>query len=175
MQWTQRNKTSGRTWLRSIVFALVTFLAASSVGAEPYRPKIAPECKVYPLADGREVCGYIVKQADGTETMDEWQAVLRVDAELVVRRKSAELQAEREVELQGQIGDLRGALEACGTGTAALKDRNAVLTTQLIDRDRLYQNERVKPRFSLGGGWAWGTAAVLAAALIGFVGKELVD
>ena len=173
MQWQQRSKTTGRTWLRSIAFALVTFLAASSVGAEPYRPKIAPECKVYPLADGREVCGYIVKLADGTETMDEWQAVLRVDAELVVRRKDAQLQAKREVELQGQIGDLRAALEACGTGTAALKDRNAELTKQLIERDRLYQNERVKPRW--GGALAWGSAAVMAAALVGFVGKELID
>ena len=128
---------------------------------------------MFALADGRDVCGYVVKQADGTETLDEWREVLRVDAELVVLRETTRLQTEREGELQGQIGDLRAALVASGQGVSALKERNAELTKQLIERDRLYQNERVKPRW--GGAIAWGTAAVLAATLVGFVGKDLLE
>ena len=96
-------------WTPSIAFALLTCLAATSA-AEPYRPQVVPQCEVYDLADGREVCGYVVKQADGTETLDQWKEVLRVDAELVVLRRADGLRRRKLAELSVQVSSYSGGL-----------------------------------------------------------------
>lgn len=145
-------------------------LAASSAGAEPYRPKTLPECEVYPLADTREVCGWVVKQADGSETLGDWQLVLRADAELIALREQNRLGAEREKELGAQVGDLRAALEVCGKSVDLARDRVAGLTAEYIAKDKQLQDERVKPR--VGGKLGWTVAAVLAAGLVGYIGAD---
>ena len=158
-----------KCWTPSIAFALLTCLAATS-NAEPYRPKILPECKVYPLADGREVCGYVVKLADGTETAEEWKAVLRVDAELVVLRHQDGLRRRKLAELSIQASEAVAALAAAERALEVVERRNGDLTRQLIETDRKYQNERVKPR--IGGGWGWGAAALFAVGLVGYVAAD---
>lgn len=156
-------------WTPSIAFALLTCLAATSA-AEPYRPKILPECKVYDLADGRAVCGYVVEQADGTETLDRWKEVLRVDAELVVLRHQDGLRRRKLAELSVQASAAVVALEAAERALEVVELRNADLTRQLVETDRKYQNERVKPR--LGGGWGWAAAGLFAVGLAGYVAAD---
>lgn len=153
-------------WTPSIAFALLTCLAATSA-AEPYRPQVVPQCEVYDLADGREVCGYVVKQADGTETLDQWKEVLRVDAELVVLRRADGLRRRKLAELSVQVSAAVVALAAAERALELVEDRNDDLTRQLIETDRKYQEERVKPR--IGGGWAWAAAGLVAAGLVGYV------
>lgn len=159
-----------RRWTPSLASACLIFLAASSVAADPVRPTTLPECAVYRLADGRQVCGYVVALADGTETLDEWRAVLRADAELVKLRALAELEDRRLAEVAGQVADLKGALDACGRGGDAIRDRNAELTKQLLETDRALQDERVKPRW--GSALSWGAVLVVGAVLVGYVAAD---
>ena len=51
-----------------------------------------------------------------------------------------------------------------------LVERNNKLTKDLIETDRKYQLERVKPRW--GNPVAWSVAAVAAALLVGYVAND---
>ncbi len=153
----------------SIAFALLTCLAATSA-AEPYRPKVVPQCEIYDLADGRAVCGYVVEQADGTETLDQWKEVLRVDAELVVLRHQDGLRRRKLAELSVQASAAVAALAAAERALEVVERRNGDLTRQLIETDRKYQEERVKPR--IGGGWGWAAAGLFAVGLAGYVAAD---
>jgi hypothetical protein len=153
----------------STAFALLTCLAATSA-AEPYRPQVVPQCEVYDLADGREVCGYVVKEADGTETLDQWKEVLQVDAELVVLRHQDGLRRRKLAELSVQASGAVAALVAAERALEVVELRNADLTRQLVETDRKYQQERVKPR--IGVGWAWAAAGLVAAGLVGYVAAD---
>jgi len=124
---------------------------------------------VFALADGRQVCGYIVAQADGTETLDEWRAVLRADAELVALRKDAALVDRMRAELGGQIVDLRAAAESTARGLAICEEHAAERSRELVDTHNELNEERGKPRF---GSLGWGVAAIAAAILVGYVGAD---
>lgn len=161
-------------WTRPASIALLglIFLAASSgiAQAQPsaetqYVPKIIPECKVYSLADGREVCGWL--------TLAEVQAAYDADAELVKLRETSATQGEQIIAFGIQVSAIRAALEAEQRSVTVLKAREVKLTGDLIEMNRKYEYERVKPRW--GNPIAWTAAAVFGAALLGIVGYELLD
>jgi hypothetical protein len=161
----------------------VLFLAVMAVACEAaahadepgdlVAPAIVPQCLVYRVPLG-QVCGYLVATPDGAEAagMEQWRDVLRADAELVATRESVRLLTQKADLLFGQTQDLLAAFTAMKTAVAALEGRNAQLMRDLIEKDRLYQNERVKPRF--GSPLAWTTAAVLGAVLAGYLGHDLL-
>ncbi len=150
----------------SIALLGLIFLAASSAHADPpvYRPAVIPECKVYTLKDGREVCGWL--------TEDEVKTAYRADAELVQCREQLDTHSERIESLNLQLGATTTALIAERRSTEVLKERNTELTADLIEMNRKYENERVKPRW--GSPIAWTTAAILGAGLLGFIGNDLL-
>ena len=69
--------------------------------------------------------------------------------------------------------DKLAAFDAMKSAVGALERRNADLLALTIEKDRLYQNERVKPRW--GSPFAWTTAAALGAILVGYVGHDLLS
>ncbi len=165
-----------RTRPVSIALLGLIFLAASSgiARAQPsaetqYVPKIIPECKVYPLADGREVCGWL--------TIEEVQTAYDADAELVKLRETSAAQGEQIIAFGVQVSAIRAALEAEQRSVTVLKARELKLTDDLIEMNRKYEYERVKPRFRLGNGWALaggvavGIVATIAVIRVANVGE----
>lgn len=131
----------------------------------PYTPKVLPECKVYKTASGKEVCGY-----DKIETIRELYAR---DAELVAHRETTEALNQVITVQRQQILDLKIAVEESDKAGKIHEDRSATLAKELIAKDKLYQDERVKPRW--GTSLSWGAAAVMGAVLLGYVGNELLE
>jgi len=111
------------------------------------------------LASGIEACGYT--------SLDDVQALYRADAELVRCRATEALHTEQIALLDDQIEAYRAVVTQRAVAVTALKERNAELFSELMARDKLYQTERVKPRW--GGTVAWTTAAALAAELLGWL------
>jgi hypothetical protein len=144
---------------------LATVLWSSTAHGEPYTPQIIPICHVYPLADGREVCGWL--------TIEEVQAAYDADAELVKLRETSAAQGEQIIAFGVQISAIRAALEAERRSVIVLQASNNRLTDDVVKWNRKYEYERVKPRW--GNPIAWTSAAGLAAILLGVVGKELFD
>ena len=148
------------------VFA-ICLSATSAAAADPVAPQIVPQCRTYALADGRTVCGYVVALADGTEQLDQWRDVLRADAELAELRVAVDLQRRRAAELAAAVVDVSSAVEACRLARAVYERRVGELTDYALERDRLYQEERIKPR--IGGRWGWYAAGAVALAFGGYV------
>lgn len=143
--------------------------------ADPVEPAIVPQCRVYAVTGFGQVCGFLVATPDGAEApgMEQWRQVLRADAELVEKREQVRLLTEKSDLLLGQAQDLLAAFDAMKRAVGALENRNAELLRDLIAKDKLYQEERVKPRW--GSPFAWTTAAALAAVLVGYVGHDLLS
>jgi hypothetical protein len=146
----------------SIVFALG---ATPAFADEPtYEPVHLPKCTLYKTADGQEVCGY---------TLEQWKGALRVDAELVHCKAELKKEKERSAYLAQQKTALQGQVSVYADSQKTLVDRNNQLTKDLIDLDKKYQYERVKPRW--GSPVAWTVAAVATSVLAGFVVHDLID
>lgn len=131
----------------------------------PYRPRIVPQCTKYKLKDGTEICGY--------ENVEDWKKVLEADAELVLLRETAAKKGDDANNLAQQVLTLRGQVDACTDNVKILVTRNEKVTNQLIDLDKKYQDERVKPQW---GSWvSWGLAAVSTSILAGVLIKSTLD
>ena len=129
-----------------------------------YRPHIVPECKVYEVKPGLEVCGY--------PTIEEVQALYKADAELFAARQTR-INIDLKIKVQAeQVSDLRIAVSALKDAMVVVDARNATLTKELLETDLKYQKERVKPRW--GTPLSWGVAGVAGALLVGFVGHSLL-
>ena len=163
-------------WTRPTSIALLglIFLGASSsiAQADPdpsaetqYVPKIIPECNVYTLSDGREVCGWL--------TIVEVTAAYKADAELVRLRATSAAQADQITAFGIQVASITAALEAERRSLSVVQARETKLTADLIAMNKKYEYERVRPRW--GNPIAWTSAAGLAAILLGIIGKELLD
>lgn len=162
-----------RTGIGSIVFvgaiclALLTSKSAQADGglSVPYEPRIVPKCLVYQMASGLDVCGYT--------TLKDVQKLYDADNDLIsLRFKHAQLLS-RQGNLKAIQKDLRAALKSQRKTTKILKTENARLFNLAIERDRLYQRERAKPRW--GSGLSWALSAALTAALVGFVGHAALN
>lgn len=154
-----------RTSTLSIALAGAICLTVISARAEPYEPQIVPPCKRYALADGREVCGYL--------TIEEVREVYRADAELVQCREASSAQLDQVRALRGEVEAVRAALAVEEESRQAAEAMAVQLSKDLVEENRKLENERAKPRW--GSPVAWTTAAVLGAALLGFVGADLID
>jgi hypothetical protein len=129
------------------------------VKADPQKPENFPDCTKYMLVSGIEVCGYT--------NLDDWKKVLDADKELSATRKLLKLERAAKGELESQLGFLKGQIAAYEIIVAEQDRRNDALTKDLLETDRKYQLERVKPKW--GNPVAWTTAAVAAAVLGGFL------
>ena len=159
------------TGIVSTALAGAIFLAGIDARAEPptqeppLRTTIIPQCKVYTLDDGREVCGWM--------TIDEIRAAYHADNELVLCRDKTAAQAGKLHALEVEAFSLRKAVQIEEEAKALVLKRNKELTDDLIEMNRKYEDERAKPRW--GSPVAWATAAVLGAALLGYAGADLLD
>jgi len=130
----------------------------------PPRAKNIPECKLVTTKDGRELCAY---------ELDEWVAVLKADA-LISHQYVILGKLEERVEiLEEQKIDFQKQIAALTSNEALLIERNNKITQDLIDLDKKYQEERVRPRW--GSPLAWTAAAVSTAVLAGFLIRDAVD
>ena len=98
---------------------------------------------------------------------------LQADAELVAKRELLAKEKERTANLTLQLGSLQGQVEAYAENQKVLVTRNDKLVIDLIECDRKYQNERVKPRW--GSPVAWTIAAVASSVLAGVLLKTWTD
>lgn len=130
-----------------------------------YQPKNFLPCKVYRLADGRDVCGFL--------DIGDWKKVLGADAELEHVRNQLKNEQARSAALAEQKSLMLGELSAFSSSQATLVAHSEKLTRDLIALDKKYQTERVKPRF--GSPVAWTIAAVSTAILAGFVISSALD
>lgn len=147
------------------VCAGVTSLAPTARAEEPYKPKVLPACKVYKTEAGGEVCGYA--------TIEEVRELYAHDATLVANASAAEALGEV-IELQGsQILDLRISVDAAIKAGEVWKSRSVTLAEDLIAKDLLYQDARVRPKWGTFIGF--GSAALVGAILLGYVGNELLE
>lgn len=140
----------------SIAFALGT-TSARADDVEPYQPVNLPACEVVTLRDGTQACAY--------RDIEDWKAVLRVDAEVTTARRQLAARADELTALRDQVAAYQSALAVRETGLEMCQRSLGAERDALAERDRLYQNERAKPRW---GTWAsWGLAAVAGGVAIG--------
>ena len=124
---------------------------------EPYEPKVIPKCSVYKVG-GVDICGF---------TFEEWKKVLEADAELIHVRTELKNEERRSASLALQVETLQDQVDVYAKSQVLLVEREAKLTKDLIECDRKYQNERVKPR--LGSPVAWTITTVAVAAFGGYL------
>lgn len=141
-----------------------TQAVADETPAAEYKPQVVPECKVYKTKAHGEVCGY--------STIEEVRALYAADSELADFRMQEPVIALQLKLKTDQVTDLKLATDAATRSGAIWEGRSKALSEQLVALDLKYQKERVKPRW---GTWlSWGTAGVLGAAALGFVGHSLL-
>lgn len=126
----------------------------------PYEPVVIPKCTVYKVATG-EICGF---------TEDQWKVVLEADAELVHVRVLLAKERERSAALALQVDALKDQVDVYAKSQSLLTARADKLTNELIECDRKYQNERVKPR--LGSPLAWTITTIAVATLGGYLLRD---
>ena len=146
--------------MKLICVLLTAFaLGTTPAFADPVEPKIIPKCSL-----AGDLCGY---------TLGEWKLVLKADAELFHLRERLKKELVRSSQLSVQNIALQGQVTAYKSNQDVLGQRNKELTEQLIELDRKYQNERVKPRW--GDPLAWTAAGIATSLLAGFFIKDLLD
>lgn len=149
-----------------IAFVLGTVPTVAWADDPPaYEPVYMPKCDVYTLKSGAEICGF--------EAAVWFGKVLTVDAELVHAKAQLKNESARSAELAKQVEILQGQIDVHGDTRKLLVEREAKLTKDMIDLDRKYQLERVKPRW--GNPVAWGIAAVSVALLGGYVVNDALN
>lgn len=149
-----------------ILICLALILSATSSAHADVPPlDTLPQCKIYEIKTGGEVCGF--------DDVEDVRAIARGDAELThLRAKSSKLE-QKSTQLADQVKSLETAVKAQKTATEVIRDRNRELTREVLESDRKHQLCRVKPRW--GGTLAWSTAAVLGAVLVGFVAHSALN
>jgi hypothetical protein len=125
--------------------------------------QIIPHCEMRQVGN-TIICDY---------TIERWKLVLKADVELVHLRSKLKKILARSAELSKQVEILQGQIDVHGETRKILVEREAKLTKDLIDLDRKYQLERVKPRW--GNPVAWGVAAVSVALLGGYIVNDVLD
>jgi hypothetical protein len=122
--------------------------------------QIIPHCEMRQI--GNEIiCDY---------TIERWKEVLKADVELVYLRGRVKKEQQRSAELTLQNSALQGQVDAHEDTKGILVERNDKLVKDILDIDKKYQLERVKPRW--GSPVAWTVAATAAALLIGYVAND---
>lgn len=109
------------------------------------------------LPGGVRVCAY--------RDVADWRAVLEVDAEATRLRAQVATDAVQLTAAGDKAAALTAALDVREAGLAACQRSIEGERAALVERDRLYQRERARPRW---GTWlSWGTAAIAAGVAVG--------
>ncbi len=111
------------------------------------------------------ICGYV--------NIDDWKAVLEVDAELIHQRVVAKKEGERAANLALQVTSLQDQVATYAKSQALLVARTDKLSSDLIALDKKYQLERVKPMW--GSPVAWTVAAISTSLLAGMLVARALD
>jgi hypothetical protein len=106
-------------------------------------------------------------------TLDDWKRVLTTNAALKNQTRLLAIEESRSGLLMQQHSALQESLKVMADSQNILITRVGKLTTDLIAKDKKYQNERVKPR--LGNPLAWTITAAAVALATGFVAREALD
>jgi hypothetical protein len=128
-----------------------------------------PKMEIIPHCDLKQVGNEMLC----TYSLEKWKLVLKADVELVSKRKLLAKEKERSAALTLQVDGLKSQVGVYANSQKLLVERNNKLTQDLIDLDKKYQNERVKPRW--GSPLAWTVAAVSTSVLAGFILKDVFD
>ena len=152
------------TYLRSFVIFTSLCLASPTRADPKYVPRIIPKCEVQALKSGETGCVYNLEQV---------KELYKIDSELFSLRASFELQKAKSEILSSSLTKVQEQSRLSLTNVKLFKDRNAELTTQLIESDRKLQLELARPRW--GSYIAWGVAAVLAASFTGYVIADRIN
>lgn len=151
-----------------LICVLLTTFALGATPAfsnpPPPRAKNIPECELVKTTDGREMCAY---------TLEQWISVLKADSLISHHYVMLGKLEEKVAILEGQKIDFQKQISALTANNKLLITSNDKLRTDLIETDRKYQNERVRPRW--GSPLAWTVAAVSTAVLAGFVLEKALD
>jgi len=145
------------------VLLTVLALGQTPAFADDLLPKTLPACELKQVG-GEQLCTY---------TLENWKLVLKSDAELIHLRTQLKNESARSAELAKQAEILQGQIDVHGETRKLLVEREAKLTKDIIDLDRKYQLERVKPRW--GNPVAWGIAAVSLSLLAGYVVNDQLN
>jgi len=148
-------------YVLSIAFVLG---ATPALADPPVELKVLPKCNLHWIHGGMQGCVY---------TLAQWKLVLKADAELFSKRILLDKEKERSAILEEQKIDLHKQVKLYTTNQDLLLVRNNKLTQDLIDLDKKYQNERVKPRW--GSPIAWTVAAVSTGLLVGLLVEKSLD
>lgn len=151
-----------------LIYVLLTTFALGVTPAfsnpPPPTAQNIPECELIKTTDGREMCAY---------ELEDWVSVLKADALITHQQIMMGKQEERIEILEEMRIDFKVQIAASAANQGLLITRSDKLTQDLIDLDKKYQNERVRPRW--GSPLAWTVAAVSTSVLVGFVVRDLVD
>jgi len=156
----------------SVVFALGVTPAYADDLEPAYTPRIVPQCKIPKGPNGKDITT-ITGEKVCAFTLTEWGLVLEADAELYSIRILLVEEKKRTAALELQVNSFREQASVYASNQTLLVNRNTQLTNDLIDLDKKYQIERVKPRW--GSPLAWTVAAVSTSVLAGFVVDRLID
>lgn len=140
-------------------------MTSPALADDVYEPQVVPACTKYTVPGVGTICGYA--------NVEDWKAVLEVDAELVLRREQAKKEAARADALDLQVKSLQAQVQTYARTQVMLVERTEKLTVDLIALDKKYQNERVRP--SWGSPVAWTLAAVTTSLLAGMLLSDLTD
>jgi len=143
----------------SLLIAFFLGLICKTSFADPVVPENFPSCTVITLSAGIQACAFI--------DLEDWKLVLKADRELTFQRMMAKKMDERADNLSLQVATLEGQVAALENVQVLLADRNEELTRELIESDRLLQEERSKPQW--GSTAAWTAFGVSTSVLLGFV------
>ena len=149
--------------MKSLILGIM--LLSTPVIAQPkYVPKIIPKCIVVELKAGGKGCVYTLPQVKKLYDLDSELNALRVTDKL----------SQQKLKLQGSIiTKMTKQLELSHKSLQTVQDRLKEMTRQLIETDRKYQLERVKPRW--GSYLSWGIVVAVTAAFTSYVVADQVS
>lgn len=156
---------TARRWASYVVLAGLCLAALPHAHAEPaYTPQAIPPCSKIKLNSGKTLCGY---------TLPEVKALYKADSELVELRQKKIVLEQKVMAQESMIEKIQRQLELGLSNVRLVTTRNGELTQQLLETDRVLQQERARPMW--GSYVAWGVAVAISAAFVGYVVADRVN
>lgn len=153
--------------MRLICVLLTVFvLGATPAHADDVQREVEllTECPRHVTDKGVEYCAL---------DLEEWKRVLKTNVTYMSKVRLLHYETLKTLSLENQKSALQISLKAMAESQQVLTIRVDKLTVDIIDLDKKYQYERVKPRW--GNPVAWTVAAVSASILVGFVTQQALD
>lgn len=149
-----------KIWLLSLAFVagMMSAAHADQRSDAPYQPKHVPVCTKYMVPGVGQICGY--------SDIEDWKTILKVDAELTELRAEVDAVTHEAASQALRAQALADALALRQADLDASRRTVDLERANLKERDRLYQNEKARPRW--GTKLSWGLAGVSTVAAVVF-------